>query len=72
MCSPSAICSVTGSSPHIRDLADRHLGTFEAAGRYKELEPLNGRPINTGIVHECWDEVVRLTASLKAKRSHPR
>lgn len=42
------------------------------SGRYKKLEPLIGRPINTGIVHECWDEVVWLTASLKAKRSHPR
>ena len=53
--------------PRIRDLADRRLGTFEAAGRYKELEPLIGRPINTAIIHECWDEVVRLSASLKAK-----
>ncbi len=45
--------------PRIRDLADRRLGTSEAAGRYKELEPLIGRPINTEIIHECWDEVVR-------------
>lgn len=57
--------------PRIRDLADRRLGTFEAAGRYKELEPLIGRPINTGIIHECWDEVVRLAASLKAKTVPP-
>ena len=57
--------------PRIRDLADRRLGTFEAAGRYKELEPLIGRPINTTIIHECWDEVVRLAASLKAKTVPP-
>ena len=47
-------------APRIRDLADRRLGTFEPAGRYKELEPLIGRPINTAIILECWDEVVRL------------
>ena len=57
--------------PRIRDLADRRLGTFEAAGRYKKLEPLIGRPINTAIIHECWDEVVRLAASLKAKTVPP-
>ena len=57
--------------PRIRDLADRRLGTFEAAGRYKELEPLIGRPINTAIIHEYWDEVVRLAASLKAKTVPP-
>jgi TnpA family transposase len=57
--------------PRIRDLADRRLGTFEPAARYKELEPLIGRPINTGIILECWDEVVRLAASLKAKTVAP-
>ncbi|MBP8062250.1 MAG: Tn3 family transposase [Brevundimonas sp.] len=68
-----ALCHLLGYRfvPRIRDLADRRLGTFEAAGRYKELEPLIGRPINTGIIHECWDEVVRLTASLKAKTVPP-
>jgi TnpA family transposase len=57
--------------PRIRDLADRRLGTFEPAARYKELEPLIGRPINTAIILECWDEVVRLAASLKAKTVAP-
>ncbi len=57
--------------PRLRDLADRRLGTFEPAARYKELEPLMGRPINTDIVLECWDEVVRLAASLKAKTVAP-
>ena len=57
--------------PRIRDLADRRLGTFETAARYKELEPLIGRPINTAIILECWDEVVRLAASLKTKTVAP-
>ena len=57
--------------PRLRDLADRRLGTFEPATRYKELEPLMGRPINTDIILECWDEVVRLAASLKAKTVAP-
>ena len=29
------------------------------------------RPINTGIILECWDEVVRLAASLKARTVAP-
>ena len=58
-------------APRIRDLADRRLGAFEPAARYKELEPLMGRPINTGVILECWDEVVRLAASLKARTVAP-
>lgn len=58
-------------APRIRDLADRRLGTFELGARYKELELLIGRPINTAIILECWDEVVRLAASLKAKTVAP-
>lgn len=57
--------------PRIRDLADRRLGTFEPAARYKELGPLIGRPINTAKIVECWDDVVRLAASLKAKTVAP-
>jgi TnpA family transposase len=57
--------------PRMRDLADRRLGTFEPAARYKELEPLIGRPINTAIILESWDEVVRLAASLKTKTVAP-
>ena len=30
-----------------------------------------GRPINTAIILECWDEVVRLAASLKARTVAP-
>ena len=58
-------------APRIRDLADRRLGTFEPGARYMELEPLVGRPINTATILECWDEVVRLAASLKAKTVAP-
>jgi TnpA family transposase len=68
-----ALCHLLGYRfvPRIRDLADRRLGTFEPAARYKELEPLIGRPINTSIIRESWDEVVRLAASLKAKTVAP-
>jgi hypothetical protein len=50
-------CNAYRFVPRIRDLADRRLGTFEAASRYEELEPLIGRPINTGITGDyLWRE----------------
>ena len=52
--------------PRLRDLADRKLGTFEGHGRYPALAPLIGRPINTTVIRESWDEIVRLAASIKA------
>lgn len=52
--------------PRLRDLADRKLGTFEGQSRYPSLAPLIGRPINTSVIRESWDELVRLAASIKA------
>jgi TnpA family transposase len=68
-----ALCHLLGFRfvPRIRDLADRRLGAFEPASRYREAEPLIGRPINTAIITECWDDVIRLAASLKAKTVAP-
>lgn len=53
--------------PRLRDIADRKLGTFEPASTYPAIATLIGRPINVAIIRECWDEIVRLTASIKAK-----
>ncbi|MGO9236691.1 MAG: Tn3 family transposase [Methylocella sp.] len=63
-----ALCHLLGYRfvPRIRDLQDRRLGTIEAPGRYEGLVPLMGRPIRTDIIRECWDEIIRLGASVKA------
>ena len=52
--------------PRLRDLADRKIGTFEGQGRYPALASLIGRPINTAVIRESWDEIVRMAASIKA------
>ena len=63
-----ALCHLLGYRfvPRIRDLHDRKLGTIEAPGCYEGLAPLIGRPIRTDIIRECWDEIIRLGASIKA------
>lgn len=68
-----ALCRLLGFRfvPRIRDLADRRIGCFEPAVRYGAAAPLIGRPINNAIVSECWDDVVRLTASLHARTVAP-
>ncbi len=52
--------------PRLRDLADRKLGTFEGQGRYPALTSLISRPINTAVIRENWDEIIRMAASINA------
>ena len=52
--------------PRLRDFPDRKLATFEPASAYKDLAPLLGRRIRTDVIHEHWDEILRLVASLRA------
>ena len=63
-----ALCHLLGYrfAPRLRDIRDRRLGMIEAAAAYKGLEPLLGQPIRVDLIRECWDDVVRLTASIKA------
>jgi TnpA family transposase len=57
--------------PRLHDLADRRLGTFAGAARYPTLAPLIGRPINTAVIREIWDAVIRIAASIKARAVLP-
>jgi TnpA family transposase len=52
--------------PRLRDLTDRKLGIFPGANVGAILAPLIGRPFNFDVIRECWDEIVRLAASIKA------
>jgi TnpA family transposase len=63
-----ALCHLLGFRfvPRLRDLADRRLGSIDPSSGYKGLEPLIGRPIRTDAIAESWDDIVRLTASIKA------
>ena len=62
------LCAMLGFRfcPRLRDFPDRKLACLEPQAAYKELAPLFGRRIRTGIIREHWGEVVHLVASLKA------
>jgi TnpA family transposase len=62
------LCHLLGYrfAPRLRDIRDRRLGTIEPGSEYKGLEPLLGHPIRVDLIRECWDDVVRLAASIKA------
>lgn len=52
--------------PRLRDLADRRLGTIAPPSAYKGLGSVIGRPIRTDAIAESWDDILRLSASIKA------
>ena len=62
------LCHLLGYrfAPRLRDIRDRRLGTIEPVREYKGLEPLLGQPIRVDLIRECWDDIVRLAASIKA------
>ena len=62
------LCAMLGFRfcPRLRDFPDRKLATFEPTSAYKDLAPLLGRRIRTDVIHEHWDEILRLVASLRA------
>jgi len=62
------LCHLLGYrfAPRLRDIRDRRLGTIQPAAEYKGLEPLLGQPIRIDLIRECWDDIVRLAASIKA------
>ena len=43
-------------APRLRDFPDRRLACFGRPGRWKELAPLMGKPINEEVVLEHWNE----------------
>ncbi|WP_246731467.1 Tn3 family transposase [Methylocapsa sp. S129] len=62
------LCHLLGFrfAPRIRDLADRRLYVVSARDAYKALDPLIGGTIDLRVIAENWDEILRLTASIKA------
>ena len=58
-------------APRLRDFPDRRLACFGRPGRWKELAPLMGKPINEEVVLEHWNDALRLTASIKTVSVKP-
>jgi TnpA family transposase len=61
------LCHLLGFrfAPRLRDLADRRLYVLDRAADYGCLEPLIAGPVQTHLLEESWDELLRLAASIK-------
>ncbi|GAA5534097.1 Tn3 family transposase [Deinococcus aluminii] len=62
-----ALCHLLGFrfAPRIRDLGETRLYTPETAGGYPVLEPLIARKLNLDLIRANWDELRRLTVSVR-------
>jgi len=62
-----ALCYLLGFrfAPRIRDLTDKRLYVPGKAARWPALTPLIGAPINTRIIEQQLDEILRLAASIQ-------
>src|SRR5207237_9176732 len=52
-------------APRLRDLGDRKLYTIEKPSSYPDLNLLIGGAVNVKQITDHWDELLRLTASLR-------
>jgi TnpA family transposase len=52
-------------APRLRDLGDRKLYTIEKTSSYPDLSLLIGGAVNVKQITDHWDELLRLTASLR-------
>lgn len=61
------LCYLLGFSfmPRIRDLTDQQLYKTDREKKYQQLEPLFRGAVDTGIIQEQYDALVRVAASLK-------
>ena len=62
------LCHLLGYrfAPRLRDIRDRRLGTIQPGRECKDLEPLLGLLFRVDLIRECWDDIVRLAASIRA------
>ena len=62
-----ALCHLLGFrfAPRIRDLGDKRLYTVAKASAYPTIEPLVAVRINTGLIADHWEELLRLATSIK-------
>lgn len=51
-------------APRLRNIKDRKFHTFEKADTYSALANHIGAPINTALILEHWDDLLRLAASI--------
>ncbi|MDL7269277.1 Tn3 family transposase [Escherichia coli] len=58
-------------APRLRNIKDRKFHTFEKADVYPALANHIGAPINTALIREHWDELLRLAASITTRTVAP-
>lgn len=58
-------------APRLRNIKDRKFHTFEKADAYPVLANHIGAPINTALIMEHWDELLRLAASIMSRTVAP-
>lgn len=58
-------------APRLRNIKDRKFHTFEKADSYPTLANHIGAPINTTLIMEHWDELLRLAASISTRTVAP-
>jgi TnpA family transposase len=58
-------------APRLRNIKDRKFHTFEKADAYPTLANHIGAPINTTLIMEHWDELLRLAASITTRTVAP-
>ena len=58
-------------APRLRNLKDRKLHPLEKADTYPALAGHIGTPINTALILEYWDDLLRLAASIRSRTVAP-
>jgi TnpA family transposase len=58
-------------APRLRNLGDRKFHVFGNAATYTALSDHIGSPINTGLILECWDDLLHIATSIKTKTVAP-
>lgn len=68
-----ALFSLIGKrfAPRLRNIKDRKFHTFEKADAYPTLANHIGAPINTALILEHWDDLLRLAASITTRTVAP-
>ena len=52
-------------APRLRNLKSRSFHTIDKPGNYTLLKKHIGQQINTALIRECWDELLRIGVSMK-------
>lgn len=54
-------------APRLRDISDANLYCIDPTLSYRYLQPIITRKLNLDLIHQHWDDMLRLAASLKLK-----